>query len=390
VVKLRICAIAPFGLHEDRADAIRLRALFEEMARKSHSITYVGMGNAREPTRMIQQYAIHVPKVRKAWWPAFSALGVLFAFLLDTVCRFDVFYFADIMTPFFGELLLKNLARKKVVLEVNGIFSEEIIRVNGRTSSRFIRRAISCFESHVLKNLSLCICVCEWLRREVVRRGVDEKKAVVVPNGVDLEVFNPSVEGKEIIPKYGLGRYRVVTFVGAFTDQHDISLLVRSVKQVREVRNDVRLLLVGDGPTRKKVEQLATNLGLKQDVIFAGRVPHRMVPKILAASDVAVAPLTRSATVQEMIPLKVLEYWAMAKPVVTTKVGVGGIPEASDGKSVLIVDEESRSMANGITRVLDDKKLASTLGKNGRSETERKYSWQNVANQVATVLAQLI
>jgi glycosyltransferase involved in cell wall biosynthesis len=389
VVKLRICVIAPFGLREDRADAIRLRALFEEMARKSHSITYVGMGKARVPTQMIQQYAIQVPKVRKAWWPAFSALGVLFALLLDTVRRFDVFYFADILTPFFGELVLKNLARKKVVLEVNGIFSEELIRDRGSAPRRFISGSISRFESHVLTNLSLCLCVCEWLRREVVRKGVDQAKAVVVPNGVDLEVFNPAVEGKETILKYGLEGYRVVTFVGAFTDQHDISLLVRSVKLVRDVRNDVKLLLVGDGPTRKKVEQLVTNLGLKQDVVFAGKVPHRMVPKILAASDVVVAPLTRSATVQEMIPLKVLEYWAMAKPVVTTKTGVGGIPEAHDGKNVFIVDEESRSMASGIIRVLDDKELASTLGKNGRSETERKYSWQNVASQVATVLAQL-
>jgi glycosyltransferase involved in cell wall biosynthesis len=389
VVKLRICVIAPFGLHDDRADAIRLRELFEQMAKKSHSITYVGMGKAPESIPMIRQYAIHVPKLRRAWWPAFSALGALFAFILDAVYRFDVFYFADILTPFFGELILKNLARKKVVLEVNGIFSEELVRVRGSPPRRFIRRAILRFESHVLRNLSLCICVCEWLRREVVRRGVDQGKAVVVPNGVDLEVFNPALEGKEVILKYGLGGYRVVTFVGAFTDQHDISLLVRSVKLVREARNDVRLLLVGDGPTKRKVEKLARDLGLKQDVVFAGRVPHGAVPQILAASDVAVAPLVRSATVQEMIPLKVLEYWAMARPVVTTEAGVGGIPEAHNGQNVLIVDEESSSMADGIVRVLDDRELASRLGENGRSETERKYNWQNIANQTATVLAQL-
>ena len=389
MVKLRICVIAPFGLHDDRADAIRLRELFEQMAKKSHSITYVGMGKAPESIPMIRQFAIHVPYVRKAWWPVFSALGVLFAFFLDAACRFDVFYFADIMTPFFGELVLKNLAMKKVVLEVNGVFSEVLIRVRGSPPSRFVRRAVLRFESHVLRNLSLCICVCEWLRGEVVRRGVDQEKAVVVPNGVDFEVFNPAVEGKEIALKYGLGGYKVVTFVGAFTDQHDISLLVRAVKLVREARNDVRLLLVGDGPTRKEVEQLARRLELKEDVVFAGRVPHGVVPKILAASDVAVAPLTRSATVQEMIPLKVLEYWAMARPVVTTKAGVGGIPEAQNEQNVLIVNEESGSMAEGIVRILDDRELAARLGENGRSETERKYNWQNVANQTETVLAQL-
>jgi glycosyltransferase involved in cell wall biosynthesis len=389
VVDLRICVIAPFGLHEDRADAIRLRALFEQMARKSHLITYVGMGKAPESIPRLRQYAIHVPKIRKAWWPAFSALGVLFAFFLDTVSRFDVFYFADILTPFFGELLLKNLASKKVVLEVNGIFSEELIRVLGNPRRRFIRRAILRFESHVLRNLSLCICVCEWLRREVLRRGVDQEKAIVVPNGVDLKIFNPAVEGKEISLKYGLNGCRVVTFVGAFTEQHDISLLVRSFKLVREARNDLRLLLVGDGPTGKEVEQLVTDLGLERQVVFSGRVAHSAVPKILAASDVAVAPLTRSTTVQEMIPLKVLEYWAMARPVVTTKAGVDGIPEARNEKNILIVNEDSKSMAEGIVRVLDDKELANRLGKNGRSETEQKYSWQDVANQMAAALVQL-
>jgi glycosyltransferase involved in cell wall biosynthesis len=390
VVKLKICVIAPFGLHEDRADAIRLRELFEEMAKRRHSIAYVGLGKASESIPLIRQYAIHMPRLPKAWWPIFSATSVVLALFLDAVYRFDLFYFADILTPFFGEVLLKNPFKKRIVLEVNGVFSEELLLASGHPSNRFVRKALSTFESHVLRNLSFCICVCNWLLREVINRGVTPNKVAIVPNGVNDIVFNPSVDPVSTIRDYGLEGCKIVTFVGQFTAQQDIPLLIQSAALVSGRTKDVKFLLIGDGPTRKEMQNLVKRLGLESNVMFIGRVAHDAVPKLLAASHVTVVPFTRSESVREMIPLKVLEYWAMAKPVVATQVGVAGIPEAQHMKNVLIVDEDRASMADGIIRVLEDGALATTLGERGREEVARRYTWQSIAEQTIETLKHVL
>ena len=386
MIDLKICIIAPLDLHQDRAEAVHLRGMFEEMGRRTHSIVYIGTRGHVETGSLVHEYAMQVPKIRGIWWPMFSAAAVLYALILDSRYKFDLIYLRDLVTPFFAELLLRTLVRRKIVLEVNGVFSEELIRGIRPCSRGLIGGLIHGLERYVLRNADLCICVCSWLMREIIKRGADPVKVALVPNGVSLEAFNPAIDGSEVVHNYGLEGRKIVIFVGSFTNQHNISLLIRSMRLIVETRRDVSLILVGDGPTRDNMQKLARESGVTEDVLFAGRVTHKSIPNLLAASHVAVVPLTRSTTVGEMIPLKVLEYWAMQKPVVTTRAGVGGIPEARDGENVLFVEEDDRSMADGILRVLDDDRLAKKLGENGRKAVETKYNWHNIVDQTVTIL----
>jgi len=77
-----------------------------------------------------------------------------------------------------------------------------------------------------------------------------------------------------------------------------------------------------------------------------------------------------------MAPIKIFEYWAMEKPVVTTQAGIGGIPEAEDGENVLIV-EDPQAMASATMRLLDNEELAQKLGKDGRRLVLDKYNWKS-------------
>jgi len=386
VIDVRVCVIAPVDLHQDRAEAVHLRGVFEEVARRRHSVIFIGTRAHVETGSLVHEYAVLVPKIRGIWWPMFSAAAVLYALVLDSRYKFDLIYLRDLVTPFFAELFLRMLVRRKIVLEVNGIFSEELIRGIRPWSRGLIGGLIRGLERHVLRNADLCICVCSWLMREIIKRGADPVKVALVPNGVSLEAFSPVIDGSEVVHNYGLEGRKIVIFVGSFTNQHNISLLIRSMRLIVETRRDVSLILVGDGPTMNNMQKLAGESGVTEDVLFAGRVPHKSIPKLLAASHVAVVPLTRSTTVGEMIPLKVLEYWAMQKPVVTTRAGVEGIPEARDGENVLFVEEDDRSMADGILRVLGDDRLAKKLGENGRKAVETKYNWHNIVDQTVAIL----
>jgi len=380
---MKICVIAPLGLHEDRAEAIHLRGVFGEIAKRSHSITYIGLGERPDQSPSLREYAIRLPKIRRVWWPMFAAISVFFGAILDLVYGFDFFYFRDIVTPFFAEVLLKPLLGKKVVIEVNGVFSEEIIQT-GRPRIGF-ESVIRRFERHVLRNADLCVCVCEWLAEEVVAKGVDMNNVILMPNGVNPREFDVGNAGREI-KKHAFGGRKIIVFVGSFTYQQNVSLVIRATKLVAERIRDVKLMLVGDGPTRKSMEELVRHEGMRENVVFTGRVPHQSIPGLLAASCVAIVPFTRSATVRQMIPLKMFEYWAMGKPVVATRTSIDGIPEACDGDNVLIVEEDARSMAEGILAVLEDETLANRLGRNGRKLVEERYSWEMIVSRTLPIL----
>ena len=187
---MKLCIIAPFGLHEDRGDAIRVKEIFEELSKRSHLLTYVGMRINYHVKSAIHRHNLQFKKIPKIWWPTFSLISVIYSLCLDLIYDFDLFYFVDIMTPFFAEFFLKKIRGKKIVLEMNGIFSEELIRDMGLQRKKHFKKLVYLFEKFTLRNVDICNCTCNWLKNEAVRRGVSSEKIIITPSGVNLKTFN--------------------------------------------------------------------------------------------------------------------------------------------------------------------------------------------------------
>jgi phosphatidylinositol alpha-1,6-mannosyltransferase len=149
---------------------------------------------------------------------------------------------------------------------------------------------------------------------------------------------------------------------------------------------DVSYLIVGRGRCRVELEQLATALGVRDRVIFAGGVSNDDLPHVFALSDVFVMPSRQELKAVEGFGLVFLEAAACGKPVVGGR--SGGIPDAIvDGVTGFLVHPtDHEDIARGLARLLTDEELATRLGQQGRRRVVEEFAWGRVASRVQEIL----
>jgi glycosyltransferase involved in cell wall biosynthesis len=230
------------------------------------------------------------------------------------------------------------------------------------------------------------LCVSEPAKSHLVEVwGVDAGKIVVMPNGVDTQLFRPQNDTQTVRASLGLDGQPVVSFVGSFQLWHGIEQLVESFARVLHEVPQARLLLVGDGPARPNVEDAVRRLGLASNVTITGLVPQAKIPEILAAVDVAVIPYPRLPKELWFSPLKLYEYMAAGKAIVAS--ASGQITEVvQDGINGLLVSPgDVDEFAQAIARLLKNPAELEWLGKNARRQAVERHSWDEYIHRLEHV-----
>lgn len=274
-----------------------------------------------------------------------------------------------------------NLARRfglPLVLEVNSPLVQEQAGYNKFPFSR----TADALEPEIFRAADAVVAVSDWVRDYVVSRGAHPARVHTFANGVG-EHFCRDVSGDAVRARHGLAEKQVLGFVGSFHWWHDVEGLLEAFRLLRPRYPNLRLLLIGHGPTRERATALAAELGLGEDAIFTGNVPHREIPQYVAAMDVAVAPF-RSQLAEELYgsPMKLFEYMAVGTPTVSTAIGqVSQIIE--DGETGLLYPaEDAEALAAAMARLLDDRDLASHIGEAGQSYVRRQYTWEAIVPRI--------
>lgn len=195
--------------------------------------------------------------------------------------------------------------------------------------------------------------------REIFQALLPAKRAIVVPNGVDVDYFRPT-ETTQLpctIVFTGLMRYRP-------NADAVISFVREILPRIRRVRPEAVFTIVGSG-VPPEVARLAG-----PNVIVTGTVED--VRPYVARSAVFVVPLRMGSGTR----LKVLEGLAMGKAMVSTKLGCEGIA-VRDGEHLLIADEPA-DFARAVLRLFDARNEAAELRAHGRALIEREYSWRSI------------
>jgi glycosyltransferase involved in cell wall biosynthesis len=201
-------------------------------------------------------------------------------------------------------------------------------------------------------------------RRMIEIEGIDPAKIRFIPNGIAAEPGEPPGD-----PRGELGiapDAPVIGAVGALRPQKAYPNLIHAAASLRPRFPGLRVLIVGDGPERVRLEGLISELGLEECVTILG---HRGdVPALLRAMDVAVV-----ASDFEGSPLSVMEYMEAARPVIATR--VGGVPDLVDeGVNGLLVEPgDPEALAAAAAQLLDDPERASRMGAAGRELRRREF-----------------
>ncbi|MFQ5649575.1 MAG: glycosyltransferase family 4 protein [bacterium] len=285
----------------------------------------------------------------------------------------------------FSAAIIAKIKRIPLVLEVNSPMALE--------NRQFNQTAVSLplipewIEMLNLKLATRVYTVSEALKSYFVQQGVDSKKISVVPNGVDVEAFSPQVKGVGIRQKYGLRESVVLGFVGSFHYWHGLESLRPYVQRLCAKYDEVKFLLVGDGPLKEELEQELRRNGLRERVVFAGYVEHHEIPHYLSAMDIVLAPYP-AMTFFYFSPLKLFEYMAAARPVIASR--VGQIEEMiEDGANGMLYEPgDIEEWINRSCQLIENPDLRTILGKRARQTVCEKYSWKMNATKVASLIKQ--
>ena len=230
-----------------------------------------------------------------------------------------------------------------------------------------------------MSRVSRVVAVSEAIKDVMVRTGhVDPKKITVIYGGVELERFNPEMDGRPTRQALGISENaKVVTIVDGFfkfNPDHTKGgyYFVKAAEIVLAAKPDARFLMVG-GIDESGFKQLASPALFKATVLTGHRSD---IPELLSASD-----LTVSASLSEGLGLVIAEAMAMKRPVVGTN--VGGIPELvrTDQTGTLVPSRDAESMARAILDILDHPDRAKQMGENGRKLAEELCSNQKRADR---------
>jgi len=223
------------------------------------------------------------------------------------------------------------------------------------------------FEKFLMKFSNIIVSNSEAGKSFIGKKGVRFSKISVIYNGIDPERIIPSRSGIEVRKNLGIKEDSpVIGIVATLTPKKDHFTFLRSAEKVIEEFPSARFLIVGDGPLRPKIEQLADNLGLNSSAIFTGR--RNDVANLINIFDIAV--LTSQHT--EGCSNFILEAMGLNKPVIATDVG-GNKELVVDGVTGKIVPKNDRvSLAETIISLLKNPEATKKLGENGY-ERQKKY-----------------
>ena len=202
------------------------------------------------------------------------------------------------------------------VIEMNAPLADEEERYRGLKLGRLTRA----LERWVLRRADLVVAVSPFVAEHARRQGVAPERIRVLPNGVDPERFNPGRDGRRVRASLGLDGSFVAGFAGTLRPWHGVAHLIEGFALAARSRNDMMLMILGDGPERATLERLARERGVRDRVRFLGAVPHVEMGDHLAACDVLCAPYAAS-TEFYFSPIKIAEYRATGRAVIASAVG---------------------------------------------------------------------
>ena len=225
-----------------------------------------------------------------------------------------------------------------------------------------------------LQHLHRAVAVSEPAR-DFVTRYFPGYPMRVIPNGIDVDVYRPGLAPIRHLRDENLN----ILFVGRLEKRKGLGDLLRAYRAMSARLPQTRLIIVGDGPLRNRVESYVSRHHLP-NVILAGFVPESVKPRYYNSADIFCAP----ATGAESFGIVLLEALASGLPVVATEVP-GYMSVLEPGRDSLTVPPKSwRELAASLVILGRDAELRRRLGDYG-VEKARRYSWDSVASNVLEV-----
>lgn len=210
---------------------------------------------------------------------------------------------------------------------------------------------------------------------------------IELPNGVDINKFNPNITTDKIKERYRLTDEKIILFVGALDKAHrfkGIDILIKAFSKLKYKKTV--LMIVGEGELKGYYQNLARGIGMSKKIIFAGGVFNYDLPEYYVSSYLLILPSTSI----EMFGIVLIEAMACKKPVIATNLS-GVRTVVDDGKNGFLVRPKNvKELSNKIEYILENEEIAKKFGEEGRKKVVREYSWSQIGKKLESVYTEVL
>jgi len=386
---MRVLALLP-SFYGRGGAAVNERQLVEALAskvEKCYVVTFVGFTQVFTEKR--EELKINLPKnvvVIPLPLPEVNALLVHLAMIavsclaggittiISMLRKIDLIYVRGSFLAT-GFLTFRSLA-KKTIVKMPAIIEDEMPTTG--VSRFFIGKIAPLMDRLVLARSKKIAVNSRTFYNELVRRRsfIHNDTPLIIPAGVNLSLID---KVKRQISKTPLKNTVDVGYLGSLSWWQGVEILVQAIAILKGKVPNIRLVIIGGGGSRRSVEELCKSLDISYEI--TGFIPHEEALKRLRKLDIMVLPRKKTPTTESIIPLKVIEAWALGIPVIVTKHQVFLDNQIKDYEDVIYCEPSPASVANAILKLLTDRVLKKKLEENGPKLAER-FDYQKIAERI--------
>lgn len=315
-------------------------------------------------------------------------------FMMLSICtrlivpRVDI-VLASSPSPFVGltGFILSRIKRVPFVLEVRDLWPEDLVQEG------LMDPGLSTFLMEKLMRLlyvksALILAVTGGIRDGIIRRGIPEKKVVLITNSVNVDLFSKKIDTSEIRKEIGIDNEFVALYAGNHGISNALETVIEAARQLKNEKN-ILFLMVGEGEEKNNLIQLSRQYGL-ENVKFVEAQPKSRMPAFFAAANASIVPLKNVPVYEGALPNKLLDSMASATPVIlaTGKEAQQIINDSQGG--ICVEPENPIQLAQAVMQLAKDKKVAEEMGKNAQRYAFENYSHEKLADRLERELLDVV
>jgi glycosyltransferase involved in cell wall biosynthesis len=202
-------------------------------------------------------------------------------------------------------------------------------------------------EKRIIKGSTHLVTINAALTKYLLTIGAPPSKTDTIPGGVDLKLFDPQRIDLHIArQRYGFADSDIVLFfMGWIYSFSGLREVATDVVNLEDAHPRIKLLVVGRGPGLAWLEEFVKEQNAQNRIILTGYLPYEEIPQLIAAADICLLPAYDNEEMRHIVPIKIYEFLAMGKPVISTKLK-GVMKEFEVGNGVTYVDKPDMVVAH--------------------------------------------
>ncbi len=389
---LRVCML----VHENYFDDARVRRYAETLASQGVKVDIICISDAdrsdQNAGENINVYTIPVDKDYQS--RANFMLGYIHAFFLYLFKltslylkhRYTLIHVHNMPDFLVFAAIVPRILGTPVILDIHDIMPEFYISKFGSHPDHILVKAIRLQERLSTLFASAVITVNRGCQDKLIRRGVPEKKLLVIYNTPNTAIFDHERFAKE---REGIKQQFTLVFAGTQAPRYGLDLPIRALPMLIPKIGNIHLQIIGwQNDHTEELKQLAKDLNVAKYVEFVPAVPVNRIPEFLSSANIGIYPAIREPYMDTAVPEKVFEYTLMHLPIIATRMTV--LEEMFTDKAILFF--ESGHVEQFVERVLEvynQPELAMELSHQAGLEYNRGFSWAKSRKDYFDLLARL-